>query len=39
MKVLENTNIINKDNQKHFNSETIPLVNKVKESVEKVYNE
>ncbi len=38
MKVLENTNIINKENQKHFNSETIPLVNEVKKSVEKVEN-
>ena len=37
MKILENTNIINKENQKHFNSETIPLVNEVK--VEKVDNE
>jgi len=38
MKVIENTNIINEDNHKHFNAETIPLVNEIKESVAKVEN-
>jgi len=38
MKVIENTNIINEDNHKHFNTETIPLVNEIKDTTENVQN-
>lgn len=39
MKVIANTDIINEDNHKHFNAETIPLVNEIKEKVENIETE